>query len=245
MIASHGYGYNLIVPEWSRRRSPGPSRSSSATPGRQEVLAARKAGDLYMIDMRRFEGLQPSEFNGVARFTPATVTLLTRNPRTKRLVPVAIAVSGYQGSVREVYSPRNATNGAWVYALQAAKVGVTVFGIWLGHVYQWHIVTASMLMTMFENMSPRTRSTGCSSRSRTTYPVRRPAVAGLGRAARHPADLDRHRRCSCSGSCDVYAGGRESSTTIQRARSQRLGIDEAATSPSTSRGTSSRSPAPT
>ena len=44
------------------------------------------------------------------------------------------------------------TASAWVYALQAAKVSVTVFGIWLGHVYQWHIVTAAMLMTMFDNL---------------------------------------------------------------------------------------------
>ncbi len=152
MIASHGYGYNLIVPELVTQEIARPLKIEFGDAWTPEVLAARKAGDLYMIDMRRFEGLQPSEFNGVARFTPATVTLLTRNPRTKRLVPVAIAVSGYQGSVREVYSPRNATNGAWLYALQAAKTSITVFGVWLGHVYHWHIVTAAMQMTMLNTL---------------------------------------------------------------------------------------------
>ena len=32
-------------------------------------------------------------------------------------------------------------------------MSVTVYGIWLGHVYQWHIITAAMVMTMFENLS--------------------------------------------------------------------------------------------
>ena len=42
-----------------------------------------------------------------------------------------------------------ATDSAWLYALQAAKTSVTVYGIWLGHVYHWHIVTAAMQMTMY------------------------------------------------------------------------------------------------
>jgi len=46
------------------------------------------------------------------------------------------------------YSARSASPGAWLYALQAAKTSVTVYGIWLGHVYHWHLVTAAMQMTM-------------------------------------------------------------------------------------------------
>ena len=34
----------------------------------------------------------------------------------------------------------------------AAKTSVTVYGIWLGHVYQWHIVTAAMQMTMYNEL---------------------------------------------------------------------------------------------
>ena len=41
---------------------------------------------------------------------------------------------------------------AWLYALQAAKTSITVWGIWLGHVYHWHIVTAAMQMTMYNHL---------------------------------------------------------------------------------------------
>jgi hypothetical protein len=37
-----------------------------------------------------------------------------------------------------------------LYALQAVKVSLTVWGIWLGHVYHLHLVTAAMQMTMFQ-----------------------------------------------------------------------------------------------
>jgi hypothetical protein len=43
-----------------------------------------------------------------------------------------------------------ASDPAWLYALQAAKTSITVWGIWLGHVYHFHIVTAAMQMTMFQ-----------------------------------------------------------------------------------------------
>ena len=35
----------------------------------------------------------------------------------------------------------------------AAKTSITVYGIWIGHVYHWHIVTAAMVMTMIDNLS--------------------------------------------------------------------------------------------
>jgi hypothetical protein len=41
-------------------------------------------------------------------------------------------------------------DGAWLFALQAAKTSVTLYGIWLGHVYHWHIVTAAMQRTMYD-----------------------------------------------------------------------------------------------
>ncbi|MGH2881840.1 MAG: lipoxygenase family protein, partial [Solirubrobacteraceae bacterium] len=44
------------------------------------------------------------------------------------------------------------TSNAWLYALQAAKASITVWGIWLGHVYHWHIVTAAMQMTMYNRL---------------------------------------------------------------------------------------------
>jgi hypothetical protein len=102
--------------------------------------------------MSRFEALQPHLTSGAMRFTPSTMTLLTRNPRTKTLTPVAVMVAGYQGRGRKLYSRATATAGAWLYALQAAKVSITVFGVWLGHVYHWHLVTAAMQMTMFNSL---------------------------------------------------------------------------------------------
>ena len=152
MIAQHGTGFNLILPE---RVTPARARSLRGRFGSawtSRVSAALARGNLYVIDLSRFESLQPHSVDGVARFTPGTVTLLTRNPGTKSLTPVAIVVSGYRGRGRTVYTRSRATNGAWLYALQAAKASVTLYGIWLGHVYHWHIVTASMQMTMLNTV---------------------------------------------------------------------------------------------
>src|SRR6185295_19961112 len=97
--------------------------------------------------------LQPQQFAGFPRFTPSTVTVLVQDAATKALTPELIRVAG-GGNQPKFFSRRGSTTpAAWVYALQAAKVSVTVYGIWLGHVYQWHIVTAAMLMTMFNNLS--------------------------------------------------------------------------------------------
>ena len=72
------------------------------------------------------------------------------------MTPELIRVAGGDNEPT-IFSRQGSTTtaSAWVYALQAAKVGVTVFGIWLGHVYQLHLVTAAMVMTMFENLSPK------------------------------------------------------------------------------------------
>jgi hypothetical protein len=35
---------------------------------------------------------------------------------------------------------------AWLYALQAARTSLTVYGVWIGHVYHLHIITAAMLL---------------------------------------------------------------------------------------------------
>jgi hypothetical protein len=43
-------------------------------------------------------------------------------------------------------------DAAWIYALQAAKTSITVWGIWLGHVFHWHIPTAAMQMTMYTSL---------------------------------------------------------------------------------------------
>jgi hypothetical protein len=152
MIAGHGFGYNLIIPERVRGARARELRRDFGKAWTRRVRAAQATGNLYVIDMSVFEVLQPQTVNGSVRFTPSTVTLLIRNPRTKSLTPVAIAVSGHQGADRTVFSRSKASKGAWLYALQAAKASITVFGVWLGHVYHWHLVTAAMQMTMFNTL---------------------------------------------------------------------------------------------
>jgi len=148
MIAQHGFAYNLILPEKvtgakssALRRHFGEIWGSA-----HDALAA--GGNLYVIDMSRFQALQAQSVHGAQRFTPSTVTLLEQNPRTKALTPIAITVSGYHGQHRQLFTRTNSTNGAWLYALQAAKTSITVFGVWLGHVYHWHLVTTAMQATM-------------------------------------------------------------------------------------------------
>ena len=61
-------------------------------------------------------------------------------------------ISTKNGGSRHVYgrlkNSNDATDSAWIWALLAAKTAITVWGIWIGHVYHWHIVTAAMQMTM-------------------------------------------------------------------------------------------------
>ena len=120
MIARHGIAFNLIVPERVTAARARELRRSSGSRGPRRCAGPR-GGNLYAIDMSRFEALQPQTVGGDVRFTPATVTLLTRDPRTKTLTPVAIVVAGYRGRGRSVFTRDNATEGAWLYALQAAE----------------------------------------------------------------------------------------------------------------------------
>lgn len=148
MIAEHGLAFNLILPQRVTRATAESLRRKLNGGWTHELQMASAAGNLYVIDMSRFEALQPHSVSGAPRFTPSTVTLLTHNPHTKALIPIAVLVSGYRGRGRKLFTRATATDGAWLYALQAAKASLTVFGIWLGHVYHWHLVTAAMQMTM-------------------------------------------------------------------------------------------------
>jgi len=112
--------------------------------------AAYSENRLYVIDLSIFGYLQPTVVDGFERFTPSTITLLEQDAATKQLKPIAVRVANGQQS--QLYS-RSRTPGSWLYALQAAKASVTVYGIWLGHVYHWHIVTAAMQMTMANTLS--------------------------------------------------------------------------------------------
>jgi len=150
-IATYGRAYNLLLPQ--KVGEAGDWRDIFGDAWTPALDAAADAGRLYVIDLRIYEALKPQVVTGVTRFTPSSVVVMTQDPETKALTPELIRVAGGDNEPT-VFRRQGSSASAWVYALQAAKVGVTVYGIWLGHVYQLHLVTAAMVMTMFENLSP-------------------------------------------------------------------------------------------
>jgi hypothetical protein len=116
----------------------------------EKLDAVQKAGLLYAIDTSILAQLEPfTARDGTTRFTPGTVTLLRQHPKTKELTPAAILLSTTNAGPPRVYG---STDAAWLYALQAAKTSITVWGIWLGHVYHLHVTTAAMQMTMYNHL---------------------------------------------------------------------------------------------
>ncbi len=147
-IAQHGFAYNLLILQKVNAQS---ATNFKAAFGEEwtadiEVLLERQL--LYAIDLRFYEILQPQTVKGNPRFTPATLTLLAQDPSTKALQPIKVIVTGHQGTQKQIYTYGVATTGAWLYALQAAKTSITLYGIWMGHVYHWHIVSAALVMTL-------------------------------------------------------------------------------------------------
>jgi hypothetical protein len=152
MIAAHGLPFNLLILAKVEAARLDDFKTALQGAWTAELDTAFAGGRLFAIDLRLFESLEPSVVRGFTRFTPATLTLLTQDPQSKALTPAAIRVSGHLGAGAQVYSRAAATPSAWLYALQAAKTSVTVYGIWLGHVYHWHIVTAAMQMAFYNNL---------------------------------------------------------------------------------------------
>lgn len=154
-FARYGRNYNLVLPKKVQARNVDAWRDLFAAAWTPALDASANAGLLYVIDLRIYEPLKPQKVAGMDRFTPSTVTVLVQDAKTKAMTPELIRVAGGSNEPK-IFSRRGSTTpAAWMYALQAAKVSVTVYGVWLGHVYQWHLVTAAMLMTMFETFSPR------------------------------------------------------------------------------------------
>jgi hypothetical protein len=150
-IAAYGSAYNLIIlklVDTAQAVALKPQFGNVWTGAGLDAIQAD--GRLYVIDMSIFTSFAPATGYNPVRFTPGTITLLVQDASTKKLTPVAIMVSGQSSSV--VYSAGTSNSGAWLYALQAAKASITVWGIWIGHVYHYHIVTAAMQMTMYNNI---------------------------------------------------------------------------------------------
>jgi hypothetical protein len=127
--------------------------------GRFETL--QQDGHLFEIDLSVFEDLQPRNYNDgdvkLVRYNPATLTLLEMTPE-KALAPILIRVwSAGTLAPAATYAKGFCNDETWLYALQAAKTSVTLYGIWLGHVYHWHLVPAAMVRTMKEATAKKTK----------------------------------------------------------------------------------------
>jgi hypothetical protein len=142
-VARYGLPYNLLnlqkvspasLPDW---------RSLFASVWQPDWASG--GGSLYVIDLRLFDQLPIDKPN--SRFTPSTVTLLRQDPTTKSLSPVAVRVVGPNGSGPQFYVE---SSPAWLYALEASRASLTAYGVWIGHVYHFHIVTAAMLLAARE-----------------------------------------------------------------------------------------------
>lgn len=150
-IASFGLPYYLLVLEKVDDAHATRFATEFGDVWRTEKLgAAHQAGLLYAIDTSILAQLEPfTARDGTVRFTPGTITLLTQDPKTKELAPAAILLSTTNAGAPRVYGSKDS---AWLYALQAAKTSITVWGIWLGHVYHLHVTTAAMQMTMYNHL---------------------------------------------------------------------------------------------
>ncbi len=151
-IAQYGLGYNLLIIEKLRSERLDEVREKFAHIWNDELENLNQSGLIYLIDMTMFQSTQPQLVRGSDRFTPSTYTLLKQDKDTKAIVPVAITVSGYQGSGSQTYVYGQTSDSSWLYALQAAKVSISVYGVWVGHVCHWHLPTAALQMTMYNSL---------------------------------------------------------------------------------------------
>ena len=154
-ISKFGLAYNLLLLQKvsSERLSEFRQKLGDLLNSSYNLDQLAAAGNLFAIDLTIFHGLDVEQVDGAPRFTPASFTLLQQDPVSKDLTPFTIIISGENGANSQTYVKGVSANGAWLYALQAAKISITVYGIWIGHVYHYHIVTASMVMTMYNNLS--------------------------------------------------------------------------------------------
>jgi hypothetical protein len=151
-IANFGIPYNLLLLTKVVAKRKGDLVKEFGAAWSAGVEAAYNAGRLFEINTKILENIKSSTPTGSAvRFAPGSITLLIQDEQ-KELKPEAIKLfSGETGNPTRTYTKGD---NAWMYALQAAKASITVWGIWLGHVAHWHIPTAAMQMTMYNVLAP-------------------------------------------------------------------------------------------
>jgi hypothetical protein len=148
-IAYFGIPYNLLLLSKINAKRAVELKAEFGGVWTAEGMDAKVAAGLaYEIDTRIIEGVESyTPQGGAVRFVPGCITLLAQDAQTKALTPTAIKLFTTDASDEtRVYAKGG---NAWIYALQAAKTSITVWGIWLGHVFHWHIPTAAMQMTMY------------------------------------------------------------------------------------------------
>src|SRR5204863_2518234 len=149
-IANFGLAYNLLILQRVGAEQHDKYRRAFGAAWGPDTDALYAEGRLYAIDLSLFDALGRKTVDGETRFTPGTITLLEQDAQSKALLPFAIRVTaGGAGGATRIY---RRGDPAWLYALQAAKTSITVYGVWLGHVYHWHIVTAAMQMAMYNTI---------------------------------------------------------------------------------------------
>ncbi len=224
-ISDYALPYNLLIAQKLGKSEMPDPRAELVDVWRPEWDALAEKGLLYAIDMKIFDGFKPREVDGFTRFTPGTVTLLEQDPETKNLTPVAVRVAGYEGADKQVYVRGVATDSAWLYALQAAKASITVWGIWLGHVYHWHVVTAAMQYTMYKSFSddhPIYQLLAPQSKYLIGFDT---VLLVLWKSIAPPTAINTPRRFLKL--CDHFADGRKYFDDDPTAALKRLGITEA------------------
>lgn len=151
-IADHGLAYNPLILRKIEAPQLAAIRALFGDDWKPAWSEKAAQGRLFVIDLNLFSQFPSASVDGLLRFTPGTITLLEQLP-DKGLQPFVVRVADYQQQHHLVFERQSVSAQRWLYALQAAKVSVTVYGIWLGHVYHWHIVTAAMLKAMNRNLS--------------------------------------------------------------------------------------------
>jgi hypothetical protein len=146
-IAKYNLAFNLIPLEKVSATRAAQFKSELGAYWTSQMDDLLGAGRLYAIDMTLFSKLAPPD-TAAPRFTPSTLTFLEFEPIQKTFTPFLIQVSN--GAITQYFTNTYAAASTWLYALQAVKTSITVWGIWLGHVYHFHIVTSAMQMTMFQ-----------------------------------------------------------------------------------------------
>ncbi|TAE18232.1 MAG: hypothetical protein EAZ95_04755 [Bacteroidetes bacterium] len=154
-MARYGIAYNLLILQKVSDKNIEAVRTAFAQTWDTDLENLYQEKKLFCIDLRFFSVCKvQKEVKGYPRYTPATMTLLQQDSNTKEIKPIAVSVVKPESNDEYTnYRYKQCTDSAWLCALQAAKASATVYGIWIGHVYHWHIVTASMQMCMYNNLS--------------------------------------------------------------------------------------------